>query len=192
MFHTPETYILYPSILTSRGGMQVANRCCQGRIVSVLEGGYRIQGGLVSAFARSVAAHVDALKATNQQVVLIICACGGLSRRGRVTVVSCAFQMSQGRQACGGIFGARSCIVGIFGMKGLPLLQAGGTYQVRQGLQCPPSIVSAVVSDVWVSIIARFAALSRCGVQLMAQGSVSARLQRGRPQQLQPKPLSRG
>ena len=49
--------------------MQVANRCCQGRIVSVLEGGYRIQGGLVSAFARSVAAHVDALQATNQQVL---------------------------------------------------------------------------------------------------------------------------
>jgi acetoin utilization deacetylase AcuC-like enzyme len=39
----------------------VANRCCDGRIVSVLEGGYRIQGGPVSAFARSVAAHVRAL-----------------------------------------------------------------------------------------------------------------------------------
>ena len=55
--------------------MQVANRCCQGRIVSVLEGGYRIQGGIVSAFARSVAAHVDALKATNQQVLPPEAAC---------------------------------------------------------------------------------------------------------------------
>ena len=30
-------------------------------MVSCLEGGYRIQGGVVSAFARSVAAHVHAL-----------------------------------------------------------------------------------------------------------------------------------
>ena len=36
-------------------------RCCAGRIVSALEGGYRIQGGIVSAFAQSVAAHVRAL-----------------------------------------------------------------------------------------------------------------------------------
>ncbi|CAM9429001.1 unnamed protein product, partial [Chrysoparadoxa australica] len=42
--------------------VQVANKCCDGRIVSVLEGGYRIQGGPVSAFGRSVAAHVRALK----------------------------------------------------------------------------------------------------------------------------------
>lgn len=41
--------------------VQVANRCCEGRVVSVLEGGYRIQGGPVSAFGRSVAAHVRAL-----------------------------------------------------------------------------------------------------------------------------------
>jgi len=39
----------------------VANRCCPGKVVSVLEGGYRIQGGPVSAFSRSVAAHVKAL-----------------------------------------------------------------------------------------------------------------------------------
>eukprot|EP00775_Hariotina_reticulata_P004555 gene4555-4807_t len=37
--------------------VQVANRCCNGRVVSVLEGGYNINGGIVSAFARSVAAH---------------------------------------------------------------------------------------------------------------------------------------
>lgn len=41
--------------------VQVANACCEGRLVSVLEGGYRIQGAKVSAFARSVAAHVRAL-----------------------------------------------------------------------------------------------------------------------------------
>jgi hypothetical protein len=33
----------------------------------VLEGGYRIQGGVVSAFARSVAAHVHALAEPNEQ-----------------------------------------------------------------------------------------------------------------------------
>lgn len=48
--------------------MQVANRVCGGRIVSVLEGGYRIQGEAVSAFARSVAAHVHALAEPNTQV----------------------------------------------------------------------------------------------------------------------------
>ena len=43
----------------------VANACCPGRVVSVLEGGYRIQGGPVSAFSRSVAAHVRALAEKN-------------------------------------------------------------------------------------------------------------------------------
>lgn len=47
--------------------VQVANRCCHGRIVSVLEGGYRIHGNIVSAFARSVAAHVRALAEPNLQ-----------------------------------------------------------------------------------------------------------------------------
>lgn len=41
--------------------VKVANSCCQGRIVSVLEGGYKIHGGIVSPFARSVASHVRAL-----------------------------------------------------------------------------------------------------------------------------------
>eukprot|EP01025_Chloroclados_australasicus_P038965 TRINITY_DN4021_c0_g1_i16.p1 TRINITY_DN4021_c0_g1~~TRINITY_DN4021_c0_g1_i16.p1 ORF type:complete len:942 (+),score=61.89 TRINITY_DN4021_c0_g1_i16:57-2882(+) len=41
--------------------VQVANRCCSGRVVSVLEGGYAIQGGPVSAFARSVQIHVQTL-----------------------------------------------------------------------------------------------------------------------------------
>eukprot|EP00803_Ostreobium_quekettii_P003057 evm.model.scf_177.4 EVM.evm.TU.scf_177.4 scf_177:18001-33099(-) len=47
--------------------VQVANRCCGGRVVSALEGGYRIQGGIVSAFARCVAAHVRALMDTHTQ-----------------------------------------------------------------------------------------------------------------------------
>jgi len=41
--------------------VQVANSCCNGRIVSVLEGGYKVHGGIVSPFARSVASHVRAL-----------------------------------------------------------------------------------------------------------------------------------
>jgi len=41
--------------------VKVANTCCNGRIVSVLEGGYRIHGGIVSPFARSVASHVRGL-----------------------------------------------------------------------------------------------------------------------------------
>jgi acetoin utilization deacetylase AcuC-like enzyme len=41
--------------------VRIANTCCNGRIVSVLEGGYKIHGGIVSPFARSVAAHVRAL-----------------------------------------------------------------------------------------------------------------------------------
>jgi acetoin utilization deacetylase AcuC-like enzyme len=40
---------------------RVANTCCHGRLISVLEGGYNICGGLVSPFARSVHAHVRAL-----------------------------------------------------------------------------------------------------------------------------------
>ena len=41
--------------------MKVANACCEGRVVSVLEGGYKIHGGIVSPFARSVASHVRGL-----------------------------------------------------------------------------------------------------------------------------------
>jgi len=42
--------------------VKVANTTCSGRIVSVLEGGYKIHGGIVSPFARSVASHVRALQ----------------------------------------------------------------------------------------------------------------------------------
>jgi hypothetical protein len=46
---------------------QVANRVCHGRVVSILEGGYRTQGQIVSAFSRSVAAHVHALAEQNSE-----------------------------------------------------------------------------------------------------------------------------
>jgi len=41
--------------------VKVANTCCNGRVVCALEGGYKIHGGIVSPFARSVASHVRAL-----------------------------------------------------------------------------------------------------------------------------------
>ncbi|KAK9865158.1 hypothetical protein WJX84_010261 [Apatococcus fuscideae] len=47
--------------------VQMANTCCPGRVVSALEGGYRIHGGIVSPFARSVAAHVRALSDVHKQ-----------------------------------------------------------------------------------------------------------------------------
>ncbi|KAI9919791.1 hypothetical protein PsorP6_017387 [Peronosclerospora sorghi] len=40
---------------------RVANTCCDGRLISVLEGGYNFHGRMVSPFARSVAAHTRAL-----------------------------------------------------------------------------------------------------------------------------------
>eukprot|EP01039_Chlorochromonas_danica_P004697 gene4697-5145_t len=40
---------------------QVAETCCEGRLVSVLEGGYQLGGEFGSAFARSVHDHVQAL-----------------------------------------------------------------------------------------------------------------------------------
>ncbi|KAE9329314.1 hypothetical protein PF008_g15969 [Phytophthora fragariae] len=40
---------------------QIANTCCDGRLISVLEGGYNFHGRMVSPFARSVAAHTRAL-----------------------------------------------------------------------------------------------------------------------------------
>jgi len=44
---------------------EIANKHAEGRVVSVLEGGYRIQGKAVSAFGRSVASHCKALFATH-------------------------------------------------------------------------------------------------------------------------------
>ena len=47
--------------------VKIANTCCEGRIVSVLEGGYSIKGGIVSALGLSVAAHVRALHRANKE-----------------------------------------------------------------------------------------------------------------------------
>lgn len=42
--------------------VRIANSCCEGRIVSALEGGYQTGGEYCSAFAKSVKAHVLALE----------------------------------------------------------------------------------------------------------------------------------
>lgn len=47
--------------------IKIANTCCKGRIVSVLEGGYSIQGGTISALGQSVAAHVRSLMRANYE-----------------------------------------------------------------------------------------------------------------------------
>jgi hypothetical protein len=47
--------------------VKIANSCCDGRVVSVLEGGYKIQGGVTSAFAQSVASHVRALHKNSRE-----------------------------------------------------------------------------------------------------------------------------
>lgn len=41
--------------------VKIANKVCEGRVISVLEGGYRLRGMILSAFAQSVTAHVRAL-----------------------------------------------------------------------------------------------------------------------------------
>ena len=45
----------------TREVVKVANTVCHGRVISVLEGGYKIDGKVVSAFSRSVASHLSAL-----------------------------------------------------------------------------------------------------------------------------------
>lgn len=62
--------LVFTEPLLPTPSIQVANLHCPGRIVSVLEGGYNLHGGLVSAFARSVAAHVRALADPHKQVGL--------------------------------------------------------------------------------------------------------------------------
>ena len=39
----------------------IANRCCEGRVISVMEGGYNTDHGVISPFAQSVAHHVKGL-----------------------------------------------------------------------------------------------------------------------------------
>lgn len=41
--------------------IRIANSCCEGRVVSALEGGYQIKGDYCSAFAKSVKTHVSSL-----------------------------------------------------------------------------------------------------------------------------------
>jgi len=50
--------------------MTVANRHCEGRIVSVLEGGYNTRAGYFSPLAQSVLAHVKALKNYSSDIVV--------------------------------------------------------------------------------------------------------------------------
>ena len=42
--------------------VRIANSCCEGRVVSALEGGYQTGGEFCSAFAKSVKTHVIALE----------------------------------------------------------------------------------------------------------------------------------
>jgi acetoin utilization deacetylase AcuC-like enzyme len=48
--------------------MKIANGCCEGRIVSALEGGYQLGGEFSSAFAKSVKAHVSTLCSASASV----------------------------------------------------------------------------------------------------------------------------
>lgn len=50
--------------------MTVANRHCEGRIVSVLEGGYNTRAGYFSPLAQSVLAHANALKNYSSDIVV--------------------------------------------------------------------------------------------------------------------------
>jgi len=52
-------------IWITRQLMAVANRCCQGRLVSVLEGGYNTRAETLSPFAQCVAGHVRTLMHTS-------------------------------------------------------------------------------------------------------------------------------
>ena len=42
----------------------IANKFCKGRVISVLEGGYNIENGLISSFAQSTFTHVKYLNIT--------------------------------------------------------------------------------------------------------------------------------
>ena len=41
--------------------VKVANTCCNVRVVSILKGGYKIHGGIVLTFARTIPSHIRAL-----------------------------------------------------------------------------------------------------------------------------------
>ena len=49
---------------------KVANKYCEGRVVSVLEGGYNVRSGIVSSFSQSVMTHARFLNmAVNKEVI---------------------------------------------------------------------------------------------------------------------------
>jgi len=48
--------------------MKVANQCCQGRIVSVLEGGYNTRAGVLSPFASCVKSHIRTLMNSSESM----------------------------------------------------------------------------------------------------------------------------
>ena len=50
--------------------VKVANQCCDGRLVSILEGGYSTKSGPISPLAQSVSAHVQALLRTNSSSLI--------------------------------------------------------------------------------------------------------------------------
>ena len=49
--------------------VRISNKCCPGKVVSVLEGGYRVHGHVVSPFGRSVAGHLRSLSAPGTPAV---------------------------------------------------------------------------------------------------------------------------
>ncbi|CAE7453122.1 hdaC [Symbiodinium pilosum] len=51
--------------------MAIANRCCQGRVISVLEGGYNTRAEALSPFAAAVSAHVRTLMYTSQNYTFL-------------------------------------------------------------------------------------------------------------------------
>ena len=53
--------------------MAIANRCCSGRLVSVLEGGYNTRGEVLSPFASAVASHVRTLMYTSHNYSYLDC-----------------------------------------------------------------------------------------------------------------------
>eukprot|EP00943_MAST-04B_sp_MAST-4B-sp1_P007058 g7058.t1 len=55
----------------TRSVVRIANKYCPGKVVSVLEGGYRVHGHVVSPFGRAVAGHVRALSAPGVPAITV-------------------------------------------------------------------------------------------------------------------------
>ena len=80
------------------GCMLVLCRCCNGRVVSVLEGGYNISGGIASAFARSVEAHVRGLAEPHSQVSTVPHSCSQHRSDGALIDSKCCPSAGSSRQ----------------------------------------------------------------------------------------------